>query len=1078
MTFKRVTLCLLTILMISSGTHAKVVINEFLTQNISLQTDPQGEHEDWIELYNRSRRAVDLAGLYLTDDFSNLTKWQFPLNYPALTTIKAQGYLILWADGDTDQPGLHTSFKLSAAGEEIALVDVNGTVLDQVQFAEQLPNTAYGRDALDPERWEIMVLPTPGNANLPGYLGTVEKPVFDRQRGFYDRTFSLELTCGTPDATILYTTNGEDPYSTARSQTYSGPIRITKTACIRAVAVKPGFVHSATVSHTYLMNISTAIKSLPVLSLVGSPGETFYAPDGIMAIVGGRYNNGVWSKSTTDSYNNVLEHGLERPVSLEYLSTDSNTFQVDCGIRVHGSSWMRPRYTTSSKFSFRLYFRNQYGPDMLRYPLLPFEVDEFKSLVLRGGHNDRTNPFIKDELTRRLLKDMGHVSSGGTITTVFINGQYEGYFNPCEHIAEAFCQSWFDSELDWDIITMSGDAREGDRVRIEALKQFIRTHDLSQPENYRVVERQVDIKEFIDYLILRLWTGDWDWPHNNWSAASERSSQGKWHFFVWDSEGGMFSDRLHTVFFDRLHTGSHENTVLYDGLHASPYFRAQFGDRVSRHFFKDGALTAPHITRRFRELQQQMNAILPNMNTCVVDTWVPQRRDIFLDACKKEGVYTFEGPLPYVNIGEQQGGYFQSGDRLFLINSGAAGTVYYTTNGEDPATMVNVSTSHLPTLAARGADKYVLVPTGDLGLAWTDMAYDDSSWQQVTDLPGGIGYERDSGYDINIGLDVEAAMRANSSCYIRIPFTVSSRIRRDAVLTLRIQYDDGFVAYINGQEVARRNATGTPSWKSNASADHADTAAVVFESIELNGAGSVLKNGANVLSIHGLNRSTDSSDFLINAELLLGKSDPIEVGETLHVFDAPITLTEATRIKARALDTDMWSSLTEVTFVPKSVIEGLRISEIMYHPLDTGNPQDPNTEFIELKNTSDQTINLAMVAFTDGIRFEFNARDLAPNNIILVVKDRVAFEQAYGPDLPVAGEYLGSLNNGGERIELLDGAGNPLHRFDYQDTWYSKTDGDGFSLTVIQPELTEPETLSDQSLWMPSSVRGGTPGWE
>ncbi len=75
-----------------------------------------------------------------------------------------------------------------------------------------------------------------------------------------------------------------------------------------------------------------------------------------------------------------------------------------------------------------------------------------------------------------------------------------------------------------------------------------------------------------------------------------------------------------------------------------------------------------------------------------------------------------------------------------------------------------------------------------------------------------------------ITLDTQAQMYGsgkNNSCYIRIPFTVdASVLSRISKLTLKMRYDDGFVAYLNGKEVARRNFTGTPAWNS-----HADVAA-------------------------------------------------------------------------------------------------------------------------------------------------------------------------------------------------------------------------------------------------------------
>ena len=90
------------------------------------------------------------------------------------------------------------------------------------------------------------------------------------------------------------------------------------------------------------------------------------------------------------------------------------------------------------------------------------------------------------------------------------------------------------------------------------------------------------------------------------------------------------------------------------------------------------------------------------------------------------------------------------------------------------------------------------------------------------------------------------------------------------------------------------------------------------------------------------------------------------------------------------------------------------ISEIMYHPLDTGNPDDPNTEYIELTNIADQSINLNMVRFTKGIDYTFPSFDLPAGGYCLVVKDLAAFQAKYGSKLPVVGQYTGSLDNAGE----------------------------------------------------------------
>jgi len=158
------------------------------------------------------------------------------------------------------------------------------------------------------------------------------------------------------------------------------------------------------------------------------------------------------------------------------------------------------------------------------------------------------------------------------------------------------------------------------------------------------------------------------------------------------------------------------------------------------------------------------------------------------------------------------------------------------------------------------------------------------------------------------------------------------------------------------------------------------------------------------------------------------------------------------------------------------VAQSLRVSEIMYHPLDTGNPNDPNTEYIELTNIANQSINLHSVRFIDGIDYAFPSYDLPAGGYCLVVKDLAAFQAKYGTKLPVVGEYAGSLDNGGEHIELADAVGQTIQSFTYDDSWFQNTDGQGYSLTVKDPKTANASSLNDAGAWQASAQKGGSPG--
>ncbi len=125
-----------------------VIINEVCASNNNTYADEFDEFDDWIELINISDSAVDLGGLYLTDDFSTPFKWQIPTNEPGKTTIEKNGYLLLWLDSEPYEGANHIGFNLSKSGEQIGLVMKDGTLpvfIDSFTFSSQINDVTYGR---------------------------------------------------------------------------------------------------------------------------------------------------------------------------------------------------------------------------------------------------------------------------------------------------------------------------------------------------------------------------------------------------------------------------------------------------------------------------------------------------------------------------------------------------------------------------------------------------------------------------------------------------------------------------------------------------------------------------------------------------------------------------------------------------------------------------------------------------------------------------------------------------------------------------------------------------------------------
>ena len=158
---------------------------------------------------------------------------------------------------------------------------------------------------------------------------------------------------------------------------------------------------------------------------------------------------------------------------------------------------------------------------------------------------------------------------------------------------------------------------------------------------------------------------------------------------------------------------------------------------------------------------------------------------------------------------------------------------------------------------------------------WFKPAFDDSSWIAGTN---GAGYEVGEGFEKLITPNfnfVEQMHYKATSLYLRFPFEIGDidSINAAKNLLLRMKCDDGFIAYINGHEVARMNAPENAQWDSRATSSGDDGANSTFAAFNINKHRDRLHKGRNLLAIHGLNISPESTDFLMVAELQTNAHD-------------------------------------------------------------------------------------------------------------------------------------------------------------------------------------------------------------
>jgi len=1000
---------MLFVCVVTHNMSAQVVINEIMAANASCCTDPQGEYDDWIELYNPTDQPLDLAGLYLTDDVSQPSRWQFPLLQPARTTISPGGYLLIWADDDVQDAGLHADFKLKAGGEAVGLFDTDGlTAIDIIHFSAQRDDVSYGRYPDGALFWQHLDTPTPGSTNHRQAEGFVARPQISVTSRLFVEPFEVSITCATEGAAVYYTLDGSDPHGEMvrpdrryYTTLYQGPLAITQSTTVRAVAFKEGWEPSEIVSHRYVY--------------VHSEVRGFHSNLPIMVV---------------ESLEQRI--GFEQGPAVCFLF-EPNEGEARIGLSpdVSTLAGMDIRGQSSSNFPKKQYHLEIWDHDSrdrdIAWLGLPAESD----WVLNGPYSDKS--LMRNALSYQWARDTGHYAPRTRFIEMFLGEQS-------------------------DALRMS------DYVGVYCLTEKI-----------KISPSRVDI--------AKLSPGDVNEPDITGGYLIKKDKDPRYedlHFVTNSGQNLIYADPK-GWYFEPKNPQSHP---WWPRLFQDPAFQLRYADRwfaFRRGVFATERLlsTIDDCAMLLADAQQRNFERWPTLGAYVWPNWfIAETYEEEIDWMKSwltarvawmdQAIADEYAPVP-VSF-SQQGGQVESGYALHI--SASADRIYYTLDGSDPYE----PETGMVSLVAEDAGKRVWIPTGPVSEAWKGaQAFSDRGWITHEGIPGGVGYEQRTGYESYIGLDLADRMAGQASgCYMRIPFTLEeSPLDLDHV-TLNVPYDDGFVAYLNGREIARANVDHTPMWKSAADAQNGDSRAVQWQAFSVTDV-TLLRQGTNLLAIHGLNVSTTSSDFLMAATLTAVKASPAVDMDT-HAYAGPIAVHQSTHVKARSWSGGRWSALNEAVFAVGPVAENLRITELMYHPQDLGHPDDPNTEFIELTNVGTESINLNLAQFTTGVRLVLPSVDVAPGGSVLVVSDMGAFTEKYGPDFPIVGVYQGHLSNAGERLVLQDAAGRIICDFTYDDDWYTNTDGQGYSLVVPNPEVADPQALSSKEAWRGSLTVHGSPG--
>ncbi|MBN1759182.1 MAG: CotH kinase family protein [Chitinispirillaceae bacterium] len=615
---------LLLALLVLFRADARVMINEFMTVNTSIYPDLWDfeDFPDWVELYNDSSEAVDLSDYYLSDNFSNPEKWLFPSG----TGIDAEGFLLLFADGDNVAPGTdtvrpyypynlsfttrnyHTNFKLSGGGEMIALsrkTDAGTVLIDTVVFSQQVSDVSMGRNPDDNMQWYQYDQPTPGAANTTRPKKTLKyapSVAFSVAGGFYDEEQTIELS-NPSDLPMYYTTNGSAP--TAASQRYSSPIALKATSVIRARCIDSLLLAGPVTTNTYF--IGEKKRSLMVVSIVADSSFLWNSSYGI--------------------YKNSLK-GKEIPASLEFFESDGTpATSVQAGI----SPGSLTSYDSPQK-PLQVALKDKYGDDFIVYQLFAKPIASFSRIRLRNSGDAWATNLMGDGMVEAVCRgQLNNATQAYRPVIVYLNGEYWGI----QDIREQFDPQFFTSNFNVDPTTLNEigtsiipplpahegwEVNEGTWDDYQSFMSVVRNADMSDAQAFDTLDALMDINSFIDFICAEDYAVNVSWGHNIelWKVRNT-----KWRWLLTDFDRGFI---LPLVAIDLLTNGGggiSGGIMMKDTLFSTIINNKEFRNRFLQRF-------AAHLNSTFHP--SRMGSIIDSISG-ILEPEMPDH----IDRWKAEG---------------------------------------------------------------------------------------------------------------------------------------------------------------------------------------------------------------------------------------------------------------------------------------------------------------------------------------------------------------------------------------------------------------------------------------------------------
>ena len=804
-------------------------------------------------------------------------------------------------------------------------------------------------------------------------------------------TGTLQVCVNIPEgATLRYTTDGVAPTLNKGKVSQTGIFNISSTTCLRLRLFKDGYLPSPVVTRSYIEDNGN--YPFPIISIVTEDDHLNSSEYGVFQ----KGPNGRPGNGQSDKCNWNMD--WDRPVSFEYITTDNEcVISQECDLATCGG-WSR----AWEPHSFKLKANKTYDLNNFFQAQL-FEEKPFiknKTLQIRNGGNDNW-ARMKDAGIQQIVARSGFNVDyqAWQPVHVFFNGNHYAVLNMREPNNKHYAYANYGIDTDeMDQFEISPDS--GYRQMEGTDESFLRLVELSetadQDNTYEEISQLLNIDEYINYMAVELYTGNWDWPQNNVKGFRD-VNDGKFRFVLFDLDGAFSTSEPFKTFFDKqMYTfdalkgydysiGKNVNgTRRYLEIKFVTLFKNMLKNKTFRKKFIDtfcivgGSIFQPsHVSEIIDDMNEYLSSggyVSPsgtasNIKSTLTKSYnsnmmnqLKSCSDMLLSSTERQAFSISSNTIgSKIMVNDIELPYSEFEGYLYApITIKATAPAGYKFIG-----WTETETTTRETIFDFGSTwKYY--DEGSLDAAnWTSRFYSDTKWQSgVTP----IGY----------GKNQPTSTASNLSCYyFRRSFTLDKAPAANDEFILDFSIDDGMVLYINGNEAGRYNMpSGDISYDSFAST-HApgnpDSGSMILS-------GSLFKKGINVIAVEIHNNQLSSSDIVWDASLSTTKQKEINENEYIST-DSEYTLPTSGSQKLIAV----FEEITKEEMLAEGITP-IRINEVSAANSMYINDYFKKNDWIELHNTTAEDIDIAGMYISDNAdkpqKYQVPSDNTALNTII------------------------------------------------------------------------------------------------